>query len=111
MEEIKADPTVGLDAAIAAVPELATAKDAQAAILQATIESWSGPTQQAQGLGAIDRDGWTTSIAYLGHARAGQGPGHDRPGRARGPAAGRRLSPAGAGIGRIWYDEWPPRSA
>ena len=66
MEEIKADPTVGLDAAIAAVPELATAKDAQAAILQATIDSWSGPTQQARSLGAIDRDGWTASIAYLG---------------------------------------------
>ena len=69
MEEIKADPTVGLDAAIAAVPELATAKDAQAAILKATIDSWSGPTQQARSLGAIDRDGWTASIAYL--ARSG----------------------------------------
>jgi NitT/TauT family transport system substrate-binding protein len=66
MEEIKADPAVGLDAAIAAVPELATAKDAQAAILKATIDSWSGPTQQARSLGAIDRDGWTASIAYLG---------------------------------------------
>ena len=66
MEEIKADPSVGLDAAISAVPELATAKDAQAAILKATIDSWSGPTQQARSLGAIDRDGWTASIAYLG---------------------------------------------
>jgi len=66
MEEIKADPKAGLDAAIVAVPELATARAAQAAILAATIASWSGPVQDAHGLGAIDRDGWTASIAYLG---------------------------------------------
>jgi NitT/TauT family transport system substrate-binding protein len=65
MNEIKLDPSTGLDAAIAAVPELASARDAQMAILSATIESWSGPTQLANGLGAIDRDGWTQSIAYL----------------------------------------------
>ena len=35
------------------------------AILKATIESWTGPVQTAGGLGAIDRDGWTKSIAYL----------------------------------------------
>jgi NitT/TauT family transport system substrate-binding protein len=66
MEEIKANPTVGLDAAIAAVPELAKTRATQAAVLAATIASWSGPIQDARGLGAIDRDGWTTSIAYLG---------------------------------------------
>ena len=66
MDEIKADPKVGLDAAISAVPELAKAREAQAAILAATIEAWSGPAQDARGLGAIDRDGWTRSIAYLG---------------------------------------------
>jgi NitT/TauT family transport system substrate-binding protein len=66
MVEIKANPTVGLDAAITAVPELATARDAQAAILGATVASWSGPVQAAHGLGAIDPAGWTTSIAYLG---------------------------------------------
>ncbi len=66
MAEIKADPKVGLDAAITAVPELATARDTQAAILAATIASWSGSAQDARGLGAIDRDGWTASIAYLG---------------------------------------------
>ncbi len=66
MEEIKANPTVGVDAAIAAVPELATTRDAQAAILAATIATWAGPVQVAHGLGAIDRAGWTTSIAYLG---------------------------------------------
>ena len=35
-------------------------------ILAATIATWAGPVQVAHGLGAIDRDGWTTSIAYLG---------------------------------------------
>ena len=66
MADIKADPTVGLDAAIKEVPELAKARDAQAAILAATIATWSGPVQDGRGLGAIDRDGWTSSIAYLG---------------------------------------------
>ena len=66
MEEIKADPKVGLDAAITAVPELASARDTQAAILAATIATWAGPVQDAHHLGAIDLDGWTKSIAYLG---------------------------------------------
>ena len=66
MKDITANSAVGLDAAIVAVPELASARDAQAAILAATIASWSGPVQDAHGLGAIDRNGWTASIAYLG---------------------------------------------
>jgi NitT/TauT family transport system substrate-binding protein len=66
MTEIQANPTVGLDAAITAVPELASQRDAQAAILAATVASWSGPTQVAHGLGAIDTAGWGTSITYLG---------------------------------------------
>lgn len=65
MEEIKADPTVGLDAAIVAVPELASQREAQTAVLAATIAAWEGTAQQAHGLGAIDRDGWTASIDYL----------------------------------------------
>lgn len=66
MTAIADDPEMGLDAAIAAVPELASARDAQLAVLNATIDSWSGPVQAAEGLGAIDRDGWTASIEYLG---------------------------------------------
>jgi NitT/TauT family transport system substrate-binding protein len=66
MVEIKANPTVGLDAAIKAVPDLGKARDTQAAILAATIATWSGPVQDAHGLGAIDQDGWTKSIAFLG---------------------------------------------
>ncbi|MEO8570204.1 MAG: ABC transporter substrate-binding protein [Chloroflexota bacterium] len=65
MAEIEADPAVGLDAAITAVPELASQRDAQAAILAATIATWGGPAQQAHGLGAIDPASWTASIAYL----------------------------------------------
>ncbi len=65
MNAIKLNPTVGLDAAIKAVPELRSARDAQMAILTATVDSWTGPVQMANGLGAIDRDGWTKSIAYL----------------------------------------------
>jgi NitT/TauT family transport system substrate-binding protein len=66
MADIKADPSVGLDAAIKAVPELASARASQAAILAATIATWSGPVQDGRGLGAIDRDGWATSITFLG---------------------------------------------
>lgn len=65
MTEIKADPTAGLDAALAAVPDLATARDTQAKILGATIDSWTGTTQATDGLGALDVTGWTASIAYL----------------------------------------------
>jgi NitT/TauT family transport system substrate-binding protein len=65
MTAIAADPERGLDAAVAAVPELGTARDAQLAVLNATIDSWSGPVQAAGGLGAIDEDGWTASIEYL----------------------------------------------
>ena len=55
MQDIAADPKVGLDAAIKAVPELASARTTQAAILDATIESWTGPVQEAKGLGAHRR--------------------------------------------------------
>ena len=51
MEEIQADPEVGLEAAITAVPELGTARETQAAILDATIEVWTGPFQAENGLG------------------------------------------------------------
>jgi NitT/TauT family transport system substrate-binding protein len=66
MEEIAANPDVGLDAAITAVPELGSARDVQAAILAATIDVWKGPAQEARGLGAIEPADWETSIAYLG---------------------------------------------
>jgi NitT/TauT family transport system substrate-binding protein len=65
MADIEAEPQKGLDAAFTAVPDLATSKDTQEAILNATIDSWSGPTQVDHGLGALDTDGWTSSIEYM----------------------------------------------
>lgn len=65
MDAITADPGIGLEAAIVAVPELASAREAQLAVLEATIQTWSGRAQASGGLGAIDRDGWTASIEYL----------------------------------------------
>ncbi len=65
MEEIAANPEVGLDAAITAVPELASARETQAAILAATIDVWSGPVQESRGLGAIEPADWEQSIEYL----------------------------------------------
>jgi NitT/TauT family transport system substrate-binding protein len=65
MDEIAADPELGLEAAIVAVPELASARDAQLAVLVATIETWTGSYQASAGLGAVDRDGWAASIEYL----------------------------------------------
>jgi len=74
MDEIKADPTVGLEASIAAVPELAKSRDLQTAILAATIDSWTGSAQSDRGFGAINRDGWTTSIAYMNTLGLVKGP-------------------------------------
>ena len=65
MTQIAADPDKGLNAAIAAVPELATQRDAQKAILAATIATWSRPAGAAGDYGSIDRAGWEASIAYL----------------------------------------------
>jgi ABC-type nitrate/sulfonate/bicarbonate transport system substrate-binding protein len=65
MSDIKADPAAGLDAAIAEVPELASQKELQTAILAATIDSWTGEPQAAAGLGAIDTEGWGKSVDYL----------------------------------------------
>jgi NitT/TauT family transport system substrate-binding protein len=65
MEEIRDKPEVGLDAAIKQVPDLAANRDTQAAILDATIEVWNGPAQQARGLGAIEPADWQKSVEFL----------------------------------------------
>jgi len=65
MNEITADPSKGLDAAIAAVPTLASSRATQEAILAATIPTWSGPLTMTRGFGAIDDAGWTASIAFM----------------------------------------------
>ena len=42
-----------------------SAPEVQAAILDATIEVWKGPAQEARGFGAIEPADWEQSIAYL----------------------------------------------
>ena len=65
MDDITADPQKGLDAAIKVVPEIANDKEAQTAVLQATIDGWHDSLTATQGLGAIDRDGWAKSIDFI----------------------------------------------
>ena len=64
MDAIAAEPQRGLDAAIAAVPDLAQNREAQAAILEATIEAWRG-RDAGQPFGTIERGDWEASIAFL----------------------------------------------
>jgi NitT/TauT family transport system substrate-binding protein len=64
MAQIAADPQKGLDATFAAVPDLATNRELQAQILDATIAAWKN--QRTGGaLGSIDTDGWTQSLAFM----------------------------------------------
>jgi NitT/TauT family transport system substrate-binding protein len=65
MNEIARDPAKGLDAAIAAVPELASNRDTQLRILQATIATWAPPVGGTEAFGAIDRAGWQASIDFM----------------------------------------------
>ncbi len=65
MKEIVATPSKGVDASLKLVPDLATTRATQEAILAATIEVWKSPLTDSKGLGAIDTDGWTKTIAYL----------------------------------------------
>jgi NitT/TauT family transport system substrate-binding protein len=65
MREIDESPELGLEDAIAVVPELAAQRDTQLAILQATIETWHSPITDANGLGAIDESGWNASLSFM----------------------------------------------
>lgn len=65
MQEIAADPEVGLDDAIAVVPELGNDREQQLAILEATVEMWSTPYTDEHGLGAIDRGAWQASLDFM----------------------------------------------
>lgn len=64
MTEIAADPQKGVDASIAAVPDLGKDPATQLAILRATIATWPN-TRTGAPIGAIDRAGWTSSIAFM----------------------------------------------
>jgi NitT/TauT family transport system substrate-binding protein len=65
MEEIATDPERGLEAAIEAVPELASDREGQLAVLEATIAAWE-PRSEGAAMGSIDPDAWERSIGYLG---------------------------------------------
>ena len=65
MDEIAANPNLGLEAAIARVPELASDRDGQAAVLAATIEQWQNAYTQANGTGAVDPAVWQASIDFM----------------------------------------------
>jgi NitT/TauT family transport system substrate-binding protein len=67
MNEIAANPSVGVDAAIKAVPDLAKDRATQEAILAATIDAWrpAGSAAGSQLTGAIDPADWDASAAYM----------------------------------------------
>jgi NitT/TauT family transport system substrate-binding protein len=65
MDDIEANPQLGVDDSIAVVPELATNEAAQLAVLQATIAMWSSPYTQANGTGSIDKDAWQKSLDFM----------------------------------------------
>jgi NitT/TauT family transport system substrate-binding protein len=69
--EIIAAPEVGLDAAIARIPELAGDRDKQLAVLRATIEIWQSARTATAGLGALDRDGWAATISFMSELPGG----------------------------------------
>ncbi len=63
MAAIAADPALGLDAAEAAVPDLAQSRPTQEAILAATIDAWRGAGDGE--FGAIEPADWEASIAFM----------------------------------------------
>jgi len=65
MRAIEADPTKGVDAAITRIPELATDRPAQLAVLQATIALWESDYTRTNGMGAVDPALWERSISFM----------------------------------------------
>jgi putative riboflavin transport system substrate-binding protein len=65
MEEITNDPSLGMDAAIQAVPELAEDRETQEEILAATIQMWSSAYTAANGTGAIDESAWQETLDFM----------------------------------------------
>lgn len=65
MEEIIDDPQLGLESAIAEVPELGDNRELQLAVLQATIDMWQSPYTDQRGLGAVDVEAWTRSLDFM----------------------------------------------
>jgi len=67
MNEIAATPSVGVDATLKAVPDLASNRPLQEAILAATIADWR-PTGAAAGSpisGAVDTAAWDKTLTFM----------------------------------------------
>ena len=67
MNEIAATPSIGVDAAIKAVPDLAKNRATQEAILAATIADWrpNGPAAGSPITGAIDSAAWDKTVTFM----------------------------------------------
>jgi NitT/TauT family transport system substrate-binding protein len=65
MEDIIADPQLGLEATFARVPELAADPETQLAILEATMDSWTNEHTAEHGLGSVDREVWESGLAIM----------------------------------------------
>ena len=64
MEDVIADPSKGVDAAIAVESTLGQDRELQSAILAATIDAWQG-TGGVDNLGTIDRPAWQKSLDFM----------------------------------------------
>jgi NitT/TauT family transport system substrate-binding protein len=67
MNEIAATPSIGVDAAIKAVPDLASNRPLQEAILAATIADWrpSGAAAGSPITGAVDSAAWDKTVTFM----------------------------------------------
>jgi NitT/TauT family transport system substrate-binding protein len=67
MNEIAATPSIGVDAAIKAVPDLASNRPLQEAILAATIADWrpSGAAPGSPITGAVDSAAWGKTVTFM----------------------------------------------
>ena len=65
MEDISADPQLGLEATFARVPELSSDPETQLAILEATIESWTSDFARENGFGSVDPASWTSGLEIM----------------------------------------------
>ena len=70
MREIADDPVAGLTDTIAVVPDLASDRDGQLAILQETVKMWrvrpeTPPQPTDHGIAWVDRDAWAKSLEFM----------------------------------------------
>ena len=65
MDEIAANPELGVDDTIAEAPDLGSDRAGQLAVLQATIAMWQSPYTQANGTGSIDSSAWAASLDFM----------------------------------------------